>query len=100
MRSAIEVGGRRIYVQMTYGADQWRALFEAIHAGSVALLKRNPWRYHVAAENEALERQVLLMGELDRALDRGEVEHAFEPRLALAQDYITSVKALVRWHHP
>ena len=42
MRSAIEVGGRRIYVQMTSGADQWDALSEAIHAGSVTLLEGDP----------------------------------------------------------
>ena len=100
MRSPIEVGGRMIDVQMAFGVGQGRALSEAIHAASMALQGGDRWRYHVAAERAALERQVSLMGELDLALERGEINVVYQPKLALAENRITSVEALVRWHHP
>ncbi len=100
MRSPVEVGGRKIDVQMAFGVGQGRALSEAIHAASQALRKGERWLYHAAAEEAALERQVSLMGELDAAIANNELEVLYQPKLALAENRITSVEALVRWNHP
>ncbi len=100
MRSPIEIGGRKIDVQMAFGIGQGHALSEAIHAASQSLLKGERWLYHAAAEEAALEQQVSLMGELDSAIGRNELDVLYQPKLALAENRITSVEALVRWNHP
>ena len=74
MRSPVEVGGRKIDVQMAFGVGQGRALSEAIHAASQALRRGERWLYHAAAEEAALERQVSLMGELDAAIEKNELD--------------------------
>lgn len=100
MRSPLEIGGRMVDVQMGFGIGQGRSLSEAIHAASQALQKGEPWSYHVAAEEPALEREISLMGELDAAIADNQLEVLYQPKLALADDRITSVEALVRWNHP
>ena len=45
-------------------------------------------------ENLKLENQ------LRRAIDEGQLEVFYQPRLSLADDRIEAAEALVRWHHP
>ncbi len=47
-----------------------------------------------------LERRLMLMGELDHAIEAGQIEVHYQPKLDLAANRITSVEALVRWRHP
>jgi EAL domain-containing protein (putative c-di-GMP-specific phosphodiesterase class I)/CHASE2 domain-containing sensor protein len=49
--------------------------------------------------NEDLERSITLMGELDAALEAGEIEVHYQPKYSLREDRIASVEALVRWPH-
>lgn len=100
MRSPIEIRGRSIDVQMAFGVAEGGALAEAAHAASEALRLGERWQYHVATERAALERQVTLMGELDAALDKNEIDVLYQPKLHLESNCIGSVEALVRWDHP
>lgn len=100
MRSPVEIAGRRVDVQMAFGIAEAGAISEATHSASEALRAGERWRYHVAAERAALERQVSLMGELDAAIGRKELEVLYQPKLHLPSERITSVEALVRWKHP
>ncbi len=44
--------------------------------------------------------RLALLADLHLALDRGELELRYQPKLDLATDRIESVEALVRWRHP
>jgi diguanylate cyclase (GGDEF)-like protein len=41
-----------------------------------------------------------LLADLSRALDRNELELAFQPIIRVADGDVSGVEALVRWHHP
>ena len=100
----VEILGRRtdaaVHLGMADGAasrsdglvNATRAATEAHNAGVF-------WR-HSAIDVEAMERRLVLMGELDQAMTNGEIEVHYQPMLALATNRITSVEALVRWRHP
>lgn len=100
LRKPVEVGGRRVDVAMVFGIAESGALTQAAQAASVAQREGTSWRYHERAERAALEQQVSLMGELDAAIERDELEVLYQPKLDLAANCINSAEALVRWHHP
>ena len=59
-------------------------------------------RYEVfehAMRTRALQR-VALTGDLDRALERGELELAFQPIVDLLDGSVHAAESLVRWNHP
>ena len=96
MRRPIEVGGRRVDVQIAFGVAAPQALAEAALSAATALRNGEPWHIHLADEQTEVERQISLMGELDVAIDLGELEVVYQPKLDLKTDRITSVEALVR----
>lgn len=100
MRNPIEVAGRRIDVELTFGIADDSAVSGAVHAASRALRSDDAWAYHEDAAKAALEQQVSLMGELDIAIEQGDLEVLYQPKLELAINRITSAEALIRWHHP
>ena len=101
----IEVGGRRVDVNVTIGvaagtADGLeRLLVDAALAADDALRGDAFWRRRIADES-GLELSITLMGELDAALAAGQIDVFYQPKFHLRQGRITSVEALVRWNHP
>jgi EAL domain-containing protein (putative c-di-GMP-specific phosphodiesterase class I)/PleD family two-component response regulator len=69
------------------------AMQEALETGSAFCLHS-----HAAAE-PGLETQDY-GNELRQALDKGELELFFQPRLSLPNGKVTCVEALLRWNHP
>jgi diguanylate cyclase (GGDEF)-like protein len=55
--------------------------------------------YEPALDPHRPER-LALIGELREAIDAGQLELMYQPRLDLAQDRIDGAEGLVRWHHP
>ena len=100
MRSPVEVGGRRIDVSIAFGIARAGDVAQATHAASIAQRDGLPWCYHKNAERSALEQQLSLMGELDKAISRHELLVLYQPKLALTSGRIASVEALIRWEHP
>lgn len=100
MLQPVEVRGRKVDAQVFVGLAEGddlvnsatRAADDAVQAGVF-------WR-HSETDMAALERQVSLMGELDQAIAAGDIHVHYQPKLALKEDRITSVEALVRWKHP
>lgn len=104
MLNPIEVHGRHVDVSLAVGvadigeAGLDAALAQAALAGERAAREGEFW-LRADADIGALERQVSLMGELDKAIEAGEIEVHYQPKLAVAADRVVSAEALVRWRH-
>lgn len=106
MLNPIEVAGRRINVTIYAGvaleageAVSDRTLARAMLAADTAQADGESWHFHSAHEDEAIDRELSLLGELDEAIANGEIRVVYQPKLCLKSDRIVSVEALVRWHH-
>jgi EAL domain-containing protein (putative c-di-GMP-specific phosphodiesterase class I)/CHASE2 domain-containing sensor protein len=109
MLSPIEVAGRRVDVSLAFGyaaeaasdraysAD--RAVAQAALAADTALAEGSAWHVHQLEEEDTVDRELSLLGELDEALGKGEIQVLYQPKLDLKTQRISSVEALVRWNH-
>jgi EAL domain-containing protein (putative c-di-GMP-specific phosphodiesterase class I)/CHASE2 domain-containing sensor protein len=107
MLNPVDVAGRRVDVSLAIGFAEDagvervdRVIAHAAFAAARALAAGAAWLAHDADDDEAIDRDLSLLGELDAAIPRGEIQVAYQPKLDLAMGRITSVEALVRWHHP
>lgn len=100
MRKPVEVGGKRIDVGMSFGIAPESNLAGASRAASHAAEAGRLWHAHEDAEALMLEHRVMLMGELDEAVEAAQLTVLYQPKLRLSSGRIESVEALVRWDHP
>lgn len=61
---------------------------------------RNSYEFFSTQMNVQVVEQQSVERDLRLALDRGEFELYFQPKVALSSGAISGVEALVRWHHP
>ncbi|MET3382523.1 bifunctional diguanylate cyclase/phosphodiesterase [Variovorax paradoxus] len=61
---------------------------------------RNTYRFYAAKMNAQSTEQLMLESALRHALDRGELEMYYQPKMNLQTQRIVGVEALMRWHHP
>ncbi|MFZ5519751.1 MAG: putative bifunctional diguanylate cyclase/phosphodiesterase [Pseudomonadota bacterium] len=61
---------------------------------------RNTWCFYQPEMNERMRERVELERALHHALERGELEVYYQPRVSLQGGAITGCEALLRWHHP
>jgi diguanylate cyclase (GGDEF)-like protein len=61
---------------------------------------RNTFRFYAAKMNEQSTEQLMLESALRHALERGELEMHYQPKMNLQTRQIVGVEALMRWHHP
>lgn len=105
MLQPVDVAGRRIDVTVSAGVVRRAggalesALADATLAADNAQRAGSFWQY-AHTDRDGLARSLSLMGELDEALTGSQVVVFYQPKLALAENRITSVEALVRWVHP
>ncbi|WP_404333829.1 putative bifunctional diguanylate cyclase/phosphodiesterase [Sphingomonas sp. MMS12-HWE2-04] len=107
MLSPFDVAGRRVDVTIAIGfageaaaGHGERAVAHAGLAAAQALASGSGWHSYHADDDETLDRELSLLGELDEAVGRGEIQVVYQPKLDLAENRIASVEALVRWQHP
>jgi diguanylate cyclase (GGDEF)-like protein/PAS domain S-box-containing protein len=55
---------------------------------------------YTEAMDVSIRRRATISGALRKVLDRGELRIAYQPRMALAENRIVGVEALLRWHSP
>lgn len=102
----VEIDGRRIDVRMALGiakSEEGRismTIDSATATASKALEQGMFWSDALGDTQENGLDTLSLMGDLDAAIDRGEIEVHYQPKLALATNRIESAEALVRWKHP
>jgi|GEM_PF-326274 len=63
-------------------------------------LGRNTYSYFTDAMNKAVSRRLLIEEHMHGALDRGEFETYYQPKVAIATQEIVGFEALLRWHNP
>lgn len=79
------------FEQLTQRADVAMYLAKERHSGIE--------RYVAEADRNSADK-LALVGDLRRALHHGEIELHFQPKLALADEQVIGMEALVRWQHP
>lgn len=104
MLPPVEVGGRRVDVAVSGGfADledgTSKAVNNAALAAEQARVAGDTWLRYGSVEKERLDLDLSLMGELDEAIDCGDVWVAYQPKLDMRTNRVTGVEALVRWQH-
>ena len=107
MLNPLEVAGRRVTVNFTVGAAAGkpgdpaeRTLACAMLAAETASTNGESWHFHGAEEDDAVDLELALLGELDDAIANGDIHVVYQPKLGLQTNRIVSVEALVRWNHP
>jgi diguanylate cyclase (GGDEF)-like protein/PAS domain S-box-containing protein len=60
----------------------------------------NGWYLHNSSVNERAMQRLAVEMELHRAVERSEFVVRYQPLLAVQQQHLTAVEALVRWQHP
>lgn len=63
-------------------------------------LHGSAYRFYTEKMNVEAMNQMYLEADLRRGLRRGEFELFYQPRIALGNNRIAGVEALLRWHHP
>ena len=63
-------------------------------------LGRNKVVYYTAEMNAGSRKQLALETNLRKALDRGELELHYQPKINTARNTVVGVEALLRWNHP
>jgi EAL domain-containing protein (putative c-di-GMP-specific phosphodiesterase class I)/CHASE2 domain-containing sensor protein len=105
-RSPANVSGRLIDLGVAFGvdADPGRSIQSRMSSALLACQEAQNagehWRVYDPTKLEATEWRVTMLGELDAAIDNGEVWVAFQPKLDLLSGDICGAEALVRWTHP
>jgi len=105
MRSPVECG-RLVDVALNFGlaagagAGAKQLVANAGAAAANAAQRGERWRRFIAADGEAIDWQLALLGELDGAMASGQLWNAYQPKLDLKSKAITGVETLVRWAHP
>jgi EAL domain-containing protein (putative c-di-GMP-specific phosphodiesterase class I)/CHASE2 domain-containing sensor protein len=105
MRSPVDCG-RLIDVALSFGiadADPKgprQQAANAVLAAEHAAREGAPWQKFEYGQTEETNWHLSLLGELDAAMENGQVWIAYQPKLDIRSGRIFGVEALVRWDHP
>jgi diguanylate cyclase (GGDEF)-like protein len=89
-----------VAVQPDHGDDPDALLRRAeLAANAAKILPYGVQLFHPALESRAV-RRLGLAADLRRALDNGELEVHFQPKVTLADRHLVGVECLARWQHP
>ncbi len=109
MREPIVFDGERVHVSVSIGVSVFDhpdvAVDTLLEEADLAMYRakeqgRNRVEFYSAALREQASQRARVESELADALERGEFEIYYQPRVRLANEAVDGVEALVRWHHP
>ena len=101
--------GQQLFVSASIGIAAWpddgrdaaallrsadTAMYSAKHNG------RNNYRFYLASMNENAAQRLQMERELHLAIERGEFELHYQPKIRLANGALSGFEALLRWRHP
>jgi len=105
-RNPVKVDRAAVDVSIAFGVEIGSSrslpnrLASALVAADEAAHHGLKWKYHDPESLENASWKLSMLGQLDEAIDRGEVWIAFQPQLDLDNNQITGAEALARWTHP
>lgn len=105
-RSPILADGAPLDVVITFGVDEdcgrsiGNRLGSALLAADEAAAEGLKWKAHDPEKLKDAAWKLSLLGQLDAAIDSGDLWVAYQPQLDLRSGRITGAEALVRWTHP
>jgi EAL domain-containing protein (putative c-di-GMP-specific phosphodiesterase class I)/CHASE2 domain-containing sensor protein len=100
------LGTRKIDVQISFGLDDEydrpvpNRIASAMLAADRAASRNQLWRFHQSDSEGDTSWQLSLVGEMDNALDQGDIWVAYQPQFTIDTLRIIGAEALVRWQHP
>jgi diguanylate cyclase len=106
MRQPIRVGERGIDLLTTFGVERdgsrslTNRIGSALLAADEARTSGEHWRDFDPGSLESAEWRLSMLGQIDGAIENGEIWVAFQPQLDLATGRIDGAEALLRWTHP
>jgi diguanylate cyclase len=105
LSAPIKIGPRPIDIAMTYGLcstepDLNVALRGATLAAERAAERGLRWHGYSSDEQDEASWRMSLLGELDSAIDSGQIWVAYQPKYELKTGTVIGAEALVRWLHP
>jgi diguanylate cyclase len=105
-RAPITIGARSLENSISYGvskandADPQTRCAQALLAADRAAEQGFRWDLHTDDHGADLDWKMSLLGELDLALQNGEIFVVYQPKADIASGEILGAEALVRWRHP
>ncbi|MDE1918083.1 MAG: EAL domain-containing protein [Sphingomonadales bacterium] len=99
-------GDRKIDVQVSFGLDDEydrpvaSRIASAMLAADRAASRNQLWRFHQSDSEGDTSWQLSLVGEMDNALDQGDIWVAYQPQFTIDNLRVIGAEALVRWQHP
>lgn len=109
LTSAFALAGQELFVTVSIGIslfpDDGQDVDTLLKHADTAMYRakersRNSYQFYDAAMNLLAFKQLELEQHLRRALERGEFEVFYQPRVHAMTGQINGMEALVRWHHP
>jgi diguanylate cyclase (GGDEF)-like protein len=103
------LGSREVFVSTSIGivrpADDRAVAADLLRDADTALYRakergRNQFAIFDASMGEATRERVALEVDLRRAIERGELELAYQPKVELATGRVVTVESFLRWQHP
>ncbi len=104
--SPLQMGTHRLDLSLTFGIDKTNhrsvsnRLGSALVAAKEAAQAHVRWREYDPVALDTAEWKLSLVGELDEAIDKGQIWVAYQPKIDVVTGAISGAEALVRWSHP
>ncbi|HEY8331603.1 MAG TPA: bifunctional diguanylate cyclase/phosphodiesterase, partial [Pseudomonas sp.] len=108
LRQGVTVDGHEVVVSASLGIARLSAAGDVaalFGQASVAMrhakqLGGNNVQFYRDSLQASSRERLLLEAQLDKALDKGQLEVFYQPKLTLSSDRLLGAEALVRWRHP
>ncbi len=105
-RSPAKIDGKPFDISVSFGVEigSGRSLSNRLNSALVAADEATTeglrWKYHDPERLKDADWRLSLLGQLDDAIDNGQVWVAYQPQLDLRSHRIRGAEALARWTHP